>query len=119
MKVLVFNCGSSSLKYRLIEMPAERELAGGEAQRVGPRTAEPGRVVHNVGGKKEIHAAEMSDHAVALREVMNLLSKNEELMPDVLGHRMVHGGSRFVRPHHRGRGGARGVECHRQSGSSA
>ena len=52
MNVLVLNCGSSSLKYRLLAMPEARELAGGEAQRVGPRTAEPARIFHNQYGKK-------------------------------------------------------------------
>ncbi len=45
MNVLVFNCGSSSLKYRLIAMPDERELSGGEAQRIGPPTAKPSCLV--------------------------------------------------------------------------
>ena len=40
MNILVLNCGSSSLKYRLISMPDELELAAGEAQRIGPKTAE-------------------------------------------------------------------------------
>ena len=39
MLILVFNCGSSSLKYKLLDMPAEVVVAGGEAQRVGPKTA--------------------------------------------------------------------------------
>ncbi len=46
MRILVFNCGSSSLKYRLIQMPDERELFTGEAQRVGQPTAEPSRIVN-------------------------------------------------------------------------
>jgi len=37
MRIIVFNCGSSSLKYRLIELPGENQLAGGEAERVGPK----------------------------------------------------------------------------------
>ena len=45
MNVLVFNCGSSSLKYRLIAMPDEQELSGGEAQRIGPPTAKPSCLV--------------------------------------------------------------------------
>ena len=45
MNILVFNCGSSSLKYRLIAMPAEQELSGGEAQRIGPPTAKPSCLV--------------------------------------------------------------------------
>ena len=98
MNVLVLNCGSSSLKYRLLAMPEEHELAGGEAQRVGPRTAEPARILHNAGGTKSAHAADMPDHAVALEKVMAILTKDPRLVPDGLGHRMVHGGSLFRDP---------------------
>lgn len=94
MNVLVFNCGSSSLKYRLLRMPEERELAGGEAQRVGPPTAEPSRILHRVEGREEKIVVPMRSHAEAFAEVMKLLG-SPELRPDVVGHRMVHGGSRF------------------------
>ena len=98
MNVLVFNCGSSSLKYRLLEMPSERELAGGEAQRVGPKTAEPGRVFHRIGGVQEAHRADMADHAAAFEEVMRLLARDPRLVPDAVGHRVVHGGAIFAAP---------------------
>lgn len=95
MNVLTFNCGSSSLKYRLIAMPDERELAGGEAQRVGPKTAEPARILHRVGGEEETHFFEMPDHATAFDRVMGLLKRDPSLTPDAIGHRMVHGGDVF------------------------
>jgi len=95
MNVLAFNCGSSSLKYRLIEMPAEHELAGGEAQRVGPRTAEPSRIRHQALGRAESLVVEMLDHAAAFERVMRLLTRDSALTPDVIGHRLVHGGDRF------------------------
>jgi acetate kinase len=98
MRVLVFNCGSSSLKYRLIEVPAERELAGGEAQRVGPRTAEPARIVHRVAGRETTHPADMPDHGAAFDQVMRLLAAGQDLSPDALGHRVVHGGAVFSMP---------------------
>ena len=97
MNVLVFNCGSSSLKYRLIRMPNEKEVAGGEAQRVGPRTAEPPRILHRVDGKTETHLADMPDHGAAFDAVMRLLGGGEDMMPDVVAHRVVHGGGRFDR----------------------
>jgi acetate kinase len=98
MKVLVFNCGSSSLKYRLIQMPGERELAGGEAQRVGPPTAEPARIYHSVGGgKPQMHYAEMPDHSTAFVKVMKLLA-TDGLTCNALGHRVVHGGVLFSQP---------------------
>ncbi len=96
MNVLVLNCGSSSLKYRLLAMPEARELAGGEAQRVGPRTAEPARIFHNQDGKKTVHTAEMPDHATAFDEVLKLLAQTGAPKLDALGHRLVHGGARFA-----------------------
>jgi acetate kinase len=95
MRIIVFNCGSSSLKYRLIEMPGEKELAGGEAERVGPKTAEPARIHHQVAGKKETIVADMPDHATAFTQVMKLLERDPELVPDAIGHRMAHGGPNF------------------------
>ena len=95
MKILVFNAGSSSLKYRVIELPGRQELVGGEAQRVGPPTTEPARIVHRVNDKEETHYVEMADHAVAFDQVMRLLRRDSTLMPDALGHRVVHGGPRF------------------------
>ena len=95
MKVLVFNCGSSSLKYRLLRMPAEEEIAGGEAQRVGPKTAEPSRILHRERGRQEIYEVEMRDLQSAFEAVMKLLARDPALLPDSMGHRMVHGGSVF------------------------
>jgi acetate kinase len=95
VNVLVLNCGSSSLKYRLIEMPSERELVAGEAQRVGPRTAERSRIVHHELGQKELIEADLPDHASAFRAVQDLLARRPELRADVLAHRVVHGGAWF------------------------
>jgi acetate kinase len=95
MRIIVFNCGSSSLKYRLIDMPSETELAAGEAERVGPKTALPGCIHHQVGQTKEDHALDMPDHGSAFRAVMNLLERDKRLVPEAIGHRMVHGGALF------------------------
>ena len=95
MNILVFNCGSSSLKYKLITIPEEKEIAGGEAQRVGPPTAEPSRILHRVNGEETTHIVEMRDHGSAFDEVMKILSKDPKMIPDAIGHRMVHGGSIF------------------------
>lgn len=95
MNILVFNCGSSSLKYRIISMPAETERAGGEAQRVGPKTAEPSRIVHRSGGKENTVFVDMTDHAAAFSEVMKLLEGDPRLKPDAFGHRVVHGATLF------------------------
>jgi acetate kinase len=95
MRIIVFNCGSSSLKYRLIEMPGEKQLAGGEAERVGPKTAEPARIHHQVGDVKETIQVDMPDHASAFAQVMRLLERDPTLVPDAIGHRMAHGGPNF------------------------
>ncbi len=98
MKVLVFNCGSSSLKYRLLKMPEEVELTGGEAQRVGPPTAKPSVIFYQIGREKFTREVPMRDHAAAFEEVMKLLLESPELKPDAVGHRLVHGGTEFCDP---------------------
>ncbi len=93
MNILVFNCGSSSLKFRLLAMPSERELSGGEAQRIGPTTAKPSCLVLNrVDGGKATREVPMRDHAAALDEVVRVLGERPGSMPEVLGHRLVNGG---------------------------
>ena len=91
MKILVFNCGSSSLKYRLIDMPGEKELAGGEAERVGPPTAKPSRIVHRQDGTQSEVTIPMPTHSAAFQQVM-LLLKQADCSPDIIAHRLVHGG---------------------------
>lgn len=98
MNVLVFNCGSSSLKYRLIAMPQETEIASGEAQRVGPPTAEPSRIYHRVAGKQEVITVPMRDHSAAFDEVMKVLARDARMKPDAIAHRVVHGGALFSDP---------------------
>ena len=95
MKVLVFNCGSSSLKYRLISMPEETEITGGEAQRIGPKTAEPSRIIHRTGEKTETLFVDMRSHCEALVEIEKLLALDKAFAPDAFGHRVVHGGELF------------------------
>lgn len=98
MKILVFNCGSSSLKFRLIAMPDETELIAGEAQRVGTQTTEPSRIVYKLNGEELVKTAEMPSQGAALREVMALLNGIDGMRPDAIGHRLVHGGDRFTEP---------------------
>jgi acetate kinase len=93
--VLVFNCGSSSLKYKLIEMPGERELAAGEAQRIGPKTAERSRIIHRQAGKEETVFVEMPGHAEAFEQVLDILKSRHSGEVDAIGHRVVHGGGIF------------------------
>jgi acetate kinase len=100
MNILVFNCGSSSLKYRLVDARAERELLGGEAQRIGPPTAEPSRIVHNDGRSEVIHTIPMRDHAEAFGEVMKIVGQSENTSIDAIAHRVAHGGDLYRHPTH-------------------
>jgi len=95
MNVLVFNCGSSSLKYKLIKMSKSIELAGGEAQRVGPPTAQPSCIIHRIDGNEEKFQVDIPDHAIAFEEIMKILKQTPQLQPNVVGHRLVHGGTIF------------------------
>ena len=100
MKILVINCGSSSLKYQLIDMEVKRVLAKGLAERIG---IEGGRVKYEAAGKDEIVIEEMlADHKAALKIVLDSLQHAEygavksldEI--DAVGHRVVHGGEAFA-----------------------
>jgi acetate kinase len=76
-------------------MPGETELAAGEAERVGPKTALPGCIHHQAWGQKEDHTLDMPDHGAAFTAVMKLLERDSRLVPEAIGHRMVHGGAIF------------------------
>lgn len=95
MKILVFNCGSSSLKYKIISMPEGEVLAGGEAQRVGPKTSEPARIFHRKDGGEKVIETEMENHKTAFDKVMKILTADSSLSPDAVGHRVVHGAEKF------------------------
>lgn len=100
MKVMVINCGSSSLKYQLLNMENETVMAIGLVERIG---IEGSRIKHETTGmdKQEINV-EMKDHKVALGEVLKTVThevygaiKNIEEI-DAVGHRVVHGGEKFA-----------------------
>lgn len=99
MKVLVINCGSSSLKYQLIDSETEEVLAVGLCERIGI----DGRLNHTpVGGEKVVINKDMPDHDVAIRMVLDALVNREygvirDLKEiDAVGHRLVHGGEKFT-----------------------
>ena len=97
MNILVFNSGSSSLKYKLFAMPEARELLGGEAQKVGPAMTASSRIVHRINRVETIHKVPMANPAAAFAEVMKLLTAEQAYPIDAIGHRMVHGGTFFTR----------------------
>ena len=99
MNVLVINCGSSSLKYQLINSDTEAVLAKGLCERIGI----DGRLVYKkAGGEKEITEAPMPTHKEAIQMVLDALT-NEKTGAiqslkevDAIGHRVVHGGEKFA-----------------------
>ena len=100
MTVLVINCGSSSLKYQLIDSETEVALAVGLCERIGI----DGRLNHTPnGGEKVVIEQAMPDHEVAIRMVLDALTnenygviKNLDEI-DAIGHRLVHGGEKFTK----------------------
>lgn len=99
MNVLVINCGSSSLKYQLIDSKSEAVLAKGLCERIGI----DGRLVYQKTGlDKEITEAAMPTHKQAIQMVLDALV-NEKTGAiaslaeiDAVGHRVVHGGEKFA-----------------------
>ncbi len=96
MKILAINAGSSSLKFTLLELPEERVITGGNFERIG--VGESFYTIKKDGEKikKEIELAN-HDEAVSIlmKELvdMNFISSLDEI--DAVGHRVVHGGSKF------------------------
>lgn len=99
MKVLVINCGSSSLKYQLFNMDDKSVLAKGLVERIG---LEEGMLTHKSRGKDEVKITEnISDHKVAVKMMLDSLLDDEYgILNDIseisaVGHRIVHGGEKF------------------------
>jgi acetate kinase len=100
--VLVINCGSSSLKYRVFSMATEKLLASGLADRVGIAGGAEASLKHRPAGNSEHFVqVEMADHTVAMRHVLAALTHPEHGVIGSLdeikaiGHRVVHGGEKF------------------------
>lgn len=102
MKVLVINCGSSSLKYQLIDLEKDLVMAKGLADRVGLQLYESASLTHRVSDKVWKYDVDMPDHYRAMGEVvkvllhpeMGVIKSLEEI--EAVGHRVVHGGEKFT-----------------------
>jgi acetate kinase len=100
MNVLVLNCGSSSVKYQLIEAESEKTLARGGVERIGMDGATLTNIRHD-GDEIKI-AGEIVDHISAIEYILAvLLSRNHGVINDksdiqAIGHRVVHGGETFT-----------------------
>lgn len=98
MKILVLNCGSSSLKYQLINMETEEVLASGKYERIGEEEA---FITHKAQGKKVEIKKPAYDHKEAIEFTLAQLTNPEYKVIDSLdeveaiGHRVVHGGELF------------------------
>ncbi|MCK4260968.1 MAG: acetate kinase [Halanaerobiales bacterium] len=99
MKILVLNCGSSSLKYQLFNMENEDVLAKGLVQRIGIENA---YLEHKQGGEKIKIETDIPNHTKAIQLVIDtLLSSEHGVIKDMseinaVGHRVVHGGEAFA-----------------------
>ncbi|MDE5559687.1 MAG: acetate kinase, partial [Bacteroidales bacterium] len=102
MKILVLNCGSSSIKYQLIDMKSEEEtdlLAKGLVERIGLDHAD---LTHQAKGKDKLKVSKpVSDHAEGINWVLEyLIHPQHGVIKDVaeigaVGHRVAHGGEKF------------------------
>ena len=99
MKILIINCGSSSLKYKLIDMANEKDIIEGIVERIG---LDQSRLVQkNELREKYILEKEIKDHKEAIDIVLNTLVDSKvgviESIDEItaVGHRVVHGGERY------------------------
>ena len=100
MKVLVINCGSSSIKYQLFDMKDESVLAKGLVERIG---LEGSVLTHQPANKdKVVISADINNHSVGIQMVLEALTDSNhgviKSMKEIsaVGHRVVHGGEKFA-----------------------
>ncbi|MFP4546815.1 MAG: acetate/propionate family kinase [Fidelibacterota bacterium] len=99
MNVLTLNCGSSSVKYQLINTKSENVLCLGIVERIG---IDGTRIVHKKDGQKNVIEPNIPDHKAAIDKIIELLTDDqygtikslEEI--DAIGHRLVHGGDKLT-----------------------
>ncbi len=100
MKILVINCGSSSVKYQLIDTENEMALAKGSVSRIGMSASV---LTHKPHDRPEYkRSREILDHIIAIEQIVSLLLSEEHgVIEDrseiqAVGHRVVHGGEKFT-----------------------
>ncbi len=103
MKILVINCGSSSLKYQLMDMTDESVLCKGAIERIGLKiNGGEENVIVKVNGEKYTYDKELPTHTDAFNEVKYILSESEYKVInsfneiDAIGHRVVQGGDKYT-----------------------
>lgn len=104
MKVLVINSGSSSIKYQLFNMDEDTVLAQGLVEKIGEPTSRHTYEAKASGSSKIVLEDPLSDHAIGLKAVVDLLTDSERGVikekseVEAVGHRVVHGGETFKHP---------------------
>ncbi len=99
MKILVLNCGSSSLKYQLIDMDTEEVMASGKYERIGEAEA---FITHKVNGQKIEIKNPAYNHSEAIDFTLKQFTNSEYKVIDdrneitAVGHRLVHGGEKIA-----------------------
>jgi acetate kinase len=98
MKILILNCGSSSIKYQLIDMPQGEVLAKGGVERIGESE---GILKHKTAKGQKVLNEVYPTHADGLKRVFELLCDNDPLKDvseiGAVGHRVVHGGEALTK----------------------
>ena len=100
MKILVINCGSSSLKYQLFDMDNEEVLVKGLVERIG---IDGSRLKQEKGEDEYIIEEDMKDHTEAVKHVFDAITDKENGVIsdlseiDAVGHRFVHGGEKITK----------------------
>ena len=99
MKIIILNCGSSSIKYQLVDMPGAHVLAKGLVEKIG---IEGSRIKHStIDGNKITIEEKIKNHQSGMEMVLNLLTDKEQGSLsslneiEAVGHRVVHGGEDF------------------------
>jgi acetate kinase len=100
MKILTLNCGSSSVKYALVEMPFGSKLCYGIVDRV---LEEESSIEHYYQGEQSVHHRKCRNHTAAIEAIVELISDREAILSSYselsgVGHRVVHGGEKFTGP---------------------
>ena len=99
MKILVLNCGSSSVKYKLLDMDTNEELGGGAVEKIGMK----GSFLKHLrrDGQKVVLKGEILEHQIAVEYILGVLTSAKhgciETLEEInaVGHRVVHGGEKF------------------------
>ncbi len=102
MKILVLNCGSSSMKYQLFDMGSKEVMCKGLVQRIGMAGSNLDYRKGN-DGKKQVFDFDVPDHKVGIEKVFELIASKDNGVVgnlneiEAVGHRIVHGGDKFAK----------------------